>query len=335
MYKRLTFPKICYIIKLLLIKISDSIKHKKRIMIMIKTFKIIMTTLLLTITITLIGFSSHAKKAKKPTTQNIMMYEKQTKILSIDTSETETTDANKDGVKSAKKATQKKARILWESSNRSVAIVSKKGKVTALKKGKTTIKAISKSGKKVKAVYEVIVKRFKEINPGEENTFFIQAESLLVYPGPKLFPENLNEKRISDSYLKLIRTYKEFKVFSKNFKKIKKDNKNNNDLYTNLNDLSRFDKSFFEDNCLLVYFGSGTTYSEHLTRLSSNITQNENGQVVLFFKKQGESYSPYEPGVSYPASMIPAYYFVVLPHSIPDCIDTVQEGNFPISEIAG
>lgn len=55
-----------------------------------------------------------------------------------------------------------KKQIKWLSSNKKVVRITSTGKMTGLKKGTATVKAVSKNSKKVLAVYKVTVKDFTE-----------------------------------------------------------------------------------------------------------------------------------------------------------------------------
>lgn len=103
--------------------------------------------------------------SKKPTTKQPV--KRKIKVKSIKLNKKKVTLRRKQSIKLKAKikpsnATNKKIR--WYSSNKKVAKVNSKGKVTALKKGKAKIYAKAKDGTKKKAVCKVTVKKSKKKN---------------------------------------------------------------------------------------------------------------------------------------------------------------------------
>ena len=103
--------------------------------------------------------------SKKPTTKQPV--KRKIKVKSIKLNKKKVTLRRKQSIKLKAKikpsnVTNKK--IKWYSSNKKVAKVNSKGKVTALKKGKAKIYAKAKDGTKKKAVCKVTVKKSKKKN---------------------------------------------------------------------------------------------------------------------------------------------------------------------------
>lgn len=118
--------------------------------------KMISMTLLVSLLMSLVGGANFADAAKAKIAIN------KTKIV-LKVKERETLKIKKSYQKKLKK------KITWKSSNKKVASVTKKGKVTGKKQGTAiiTVKGVLKSGKKVSATCGVTVKKKSQSNSGK------------------------------------------------------------------------------------------------------------------------------------------------------------------------
>lgn len=97
--------------------------------------------------------------------------------------------------------------VTWKSSNSSIATVSSKGVVKGIKEGNVTITATSKANKKIKASYEVTVKKKAQKNNTKtepdktETNEADQGITGLVLPDPLAFFQSMNYNE-SPQYLK-------------------------------------------------------------------------------------------------------------------------------------
>lgn len=176
-----------------------------------------------------------------------------------------------------------KNKVKWSSSNKKVVRITQTGKMTGIKKGTATIKAINKANKKVLAVYKVNVKKFQEKQ--------IAAKIKLINNSSKGYLNLLNKKYyIVTSKNELIKLQKDFcKKYVEAGLGTEAQCKNT-EFYKKL---SSYKKSFFTHKTLcitehMLYSSGQPTKAGKFTR-KQNAKGNVYGQLEVIYEKLPEN----------------------------------------------
>lgn len=175
-----------------------------------------------------------------------------------------------------------KSQVKWSSNNKKIVSVTQRGKITGRKKGTAIVKAVRKKDKKVLAVYEVNVKKFKETR--------IPAKIKVTNNSAKGYLKLLNKK------YDVITSEKELEQLKKEFCKCyvsaglgSEAQGKKTEFYKKL---SSYKKSFFAKKSLCIMEnvlsgGGQTTKTKKLVR-KQNTNGNVYGQLQITYQKLSE-----------------------------------------------
>lgn len=202
-----------------------------------------------------------------PSTISFAKNEKPTKIVLSESSKTIYT--NQSITLKVKSVSPKNASkdVKWYSSDKKVAKVSAKGKVTGVKAGTATIKAVSKKDKKVKAVCKIKVVNFKSKTLNAKKTCVISFRPYLETTGKNY---------------RVIESYKELQNFKE---EIRKEGVATDDIaiYGSASafeeKLNSYKKSYFKSKVLCVMEGSTSSGSRKVKVGDLKLTQSKSGKV--------------------------------------------------------
>lgn len=166
----------------------------------------------------------------------------------------------KQKIKLKVKPSMKKGSIIWKSSNRKIATVSKSGAVTGKKAGKVRIYAVSSDDRSEKTSYVIRVKKFKERSLSAKFTVLRSGEGFLSTTGKKYH---------------VFRSRNEIEQYLKSVKK-------NQNIYLGEmpEKLKKYKKPFFNTKSLCVVYITAGSSSMPVNVEDVKIVQNKKGTVV-------------------------------------------------------